>query len=511
MRFQVILCIIIFAFNFTLNAARERISQVNIIGPTSVIEGQTAQYQFKLSRKLQHEVSVSFKTQSISANNSDFSEQIGSITIAKRSTSASISIKTFDDSLVESTESFSILITSVTGADIGNSLVTTNILDNDVPSDITAPSIPENIQLMVKSSSQIDLKWDASTDDISGVKFYYIYRNGELINQTSNLNFTDSSLSSSTSYTYNIAAIDNSGNISAKSSSISASTSAEDIPTASCSNEANICVGLNQSVKTISEAIALAQAGQTIELADSVYNESFGVNIDDITIRSAPNNRAKIDCSSGVYWRKACILAIANNLKLENIIVTGARGAETNEACFRNEPYMNVSLKNVECYGSNNGILGSGGSWTVEESLFYNNGYGDGYSHNMYFSHSASPCTKVIIRRTKSYNSNNGHALKSRCHQTIIEDSELRDNSTANAIDFSDGGDALILRSLITQPDGSNGVIIRHGSESCKNLGSLSIQDSEIINLRSMGYIIGSCGTIEFINTIVPSNVNVSN
>ena len=60
--------------------------------------------------------------------------------------------------------------------------------------DITAPSTPTNLQATVISTSQINLSWNTSTDDV-GVTDYKIYRDGIQIATTANTTCQDTRLS----------------------------------------------------------------------------------------------------------------------------------------------------------------------------------------------------------------------------------------------------------------------------------------------------------------------------
>src|SRR5262249_9493692 len=75
------------------------------------------------------------------------------------------------------------------------------------------------------STTQIDLAWSASTDNV-GVAGYWITRGGTQIGSTSSTVFSDSGLSASTAYTYTVAAYDAAGNISGQSSPATATTRA---------------------------------------------------------------------------------------------------------------------------------------------------------------------------------------------------------------------------------------------------------------------------------------------
>ena len=87
-------------------------------------------------------------------------------------------------------------------------------------SDTEAPTIPQNLNAVAASSTQIDLSWTASTDNIA-VTGYRIYRGGAVLTTTTQTSYSDTSLSASTAYTYNVTAYDAAANQSAQSSSAS--------------------------------------------------------------------------------------------------------------------------------------------------------------------------------------------------------------------------------------------------------------------------------------------------
>ena len=91
------------------------------------------------------------------------------------------------------------------------------------PSDTVAPSIPTGVSAVAASSSQINLSWLASTDNV-GVQGYKIYRGGTQIGTSTTTAYSDSSLSSSTTYSYTVAAYDVTGNTSGQSAPSSATT-----------------------------------------------------------------------------------------------------------------------------------------------------------------------------------------------------------------------------------------------------------------------------------------------
>jgi hypothetical protein len=117
-----------------------------------------------------------------------------------------------------------------TGATTGNVVVTvggvaSNGVSFTVQADTTPPTVPTGLSAVAASSSQINLSWNASTDNV-GVTGYNVYRGGTLIGTSTTTAYSDTGLSASTTYTYTVAAFDAAGNISAQSASASATTSA---------------------------------------------------------------------------------------------------------------------------------------------------------------------------------------------------------------------------------------------------------------------------------------------
>lgn len=96
-----------------------------------------------------------------------------------------------------------------------------NKLSNN--SDTGAPTVPMNLRATAVSSSQIILSWAESTDDII-VRNYNIYRNGTLVGTSTTTSFSDKGLTPETAYSYSVKAKDAAGNLSAASSTVSATT-----------------------------------------------------------------------------------------------------------------------------------------------------------------------------------------------------------------------------------------------------------------------------------------------
>ena len=95
--------------------------------------------------------------------------------------------------------------------------------------DATPPSVPAGLAAAAVSSSQINLSWSASTDNV-GVRGYMIYRGGTQIGITEDNSYSDAGLAPSTAYLYTVSAYDFVGNRSAKSPPVSGTTMAAPPP-----------------------------------------------------------------------------------------------------------------------------------------------------------------------------------------------------------------------------------------------------------------------------------------
>jgi len=92
--------------------------------------------------------------------------------------------------------------------------------------DTTAPSTPTGLLASAVSSSQINLSWTASTDNV-GVTGYRVYRAGTLLVTLGAVTtYQNTGLSASTSYSYTVQAVDAAGNASGQSASASVTTQA---------------------------------------------------------------------------------------------------------------------------------------------------------------------------------------------------------------------------------------------------------------------------------------------
>jgi len=93
--------------------------------------------------------------------------------------------------------------------------------------DTTAPSTPGTPTASAKTDRSVTLSWTAATDNVA-VTGYQIFRNGTQIGTSTTNSFTDSGLTASTAYTYQVLAYDAANNQSAKSGTLTVTTQVPD-------------------------------------------------------------------------------------------------------------------------------------------------------------------------------------------------------------------------------------------------------------------------------------------
>lgn len=139
---------------------------------------------------------------------------------------------TFSNTGLSASTSYSYRVRAVDAAGNLSPYTSTVSASTQAPPDTQAPTAPTNLTATPVSSSQINLTWAASTDNV-GVTGYRVERcqgvgcsNFAQIAAPPATTFSDTGLIGSTSYSYRVRAVDAAGNLSAYSNTTSATTQA---------------------------------------------------------------------------------------------------------------------------------------------------------------------------------------------------------------------------------------------------------------------------------------------
>jgi hypothetical protein len=199
-------------------------------------------------------------------------------------------------------------------------------------------------------------------------------------------------------------------------------------------------VGPSQKLKTVAEAAAAVRNGDIVEIEAGVYKGDVSTwSADDIIIRGV-GGFAHLDAAGHNEGGKAIWVVRGRNVVIENIEFSNCSVPDRNGAGIRIE-CQSMTLRNCYFHDNENGVLGGPPDCEVlmEGCEFYNNGAGDGYSHNMYIGHIKS----FTMRNCYSHGAKIGHNVKSRAQTNIITYCRIMDESDGTAsytIDLPNGG-----------------------------------------------------------------------
>ncbi|MGC8882120.1 MAG: right-handed parallel beta-helix repeat-containing protein [Bryobacteraceae bacterium] len=221
-------------------------------------------------------------------------------------------------------------------------------------------------------------------------------------------------------------------------------------------------VGPGQPYAKPCQALAAAQDGDVVEIdaAGSYDGDVCAITRNNLIIRGI-NGRARIDAAGQYAWGKGIWVVAGDNITIENIEFSGAKVPDRNGAGIRLDT-GNLIVRNCVFHHNENGILGGFyGKVVVEHSEFYDNGYGDGQSHNIYIN---SGVAEFTLRFSASRRARVGHLVKSRASANYILYNRLtqEDGTGSYEIDLPNGGLAYVIGNVIQQ------------SETTQNRGMLS-------------------------------------
>jgi hypothetical protein len=244
-----------------------------------------------------------------------------------------------------------------------------------------------------------------------------------------------------------------------------------------------------QAGGNIQAAIDAAQPGDTVQVAAGSYVNQFLSVFKDITLMAVggfavmtetiqpPNGKAMID--------------EGGNVTISGFDISGVTVPDANGAAVRYE-YGNLTLSDVFFHGNQDGILGapdSAGSITIDRSEFSGNGVGgSGGTHDIYI----GAVAKFTLTNSYIHDVTNGHEVKSRAANNIIQNNRIFDNnsSASYSIDLPNGGNATITGNVIQQgPNSPNQNIVAYGEEGlvAGHTNNVSMTGNTIVNDRSGG------------------------
>jgi hypothetical protein len=242
---------------------------------------------------------------------------------------------------------------------------------------------------------------------------------------------------------------------------------------------------------TVPSAVAnLVNAGDTVEIDAGTYTGDVAIWYDnDLLIRGVGAGYARLDANGNNAQGKAIWVIKGDNNRIENIEFLNCTVPDHNGAGIRQEG-KNVHIKHCFFHHNEMGILAgdnTGSSFLIEYCEFSFNGYGDGYTHNVYINH----IDTLTFRYNYSHDPTVGHALKTRARYNYILYNRITEENGDGSytIDIPNGGETIVMGNLIEQgPNSQNSTIIEYGAEGISNpIADFIVVNNTIVNNRPSG------------------------
>jgi hypothetical protein len=262
----------------------------------------------------------------------------------------------------------------------------------------------------------------------------------------------------------------------------------------SSSDARKLLVGPSRTYKTPCDAAGAALSGDTVEIDTGTYIDQACIWSASNTVIRGVSQFAHLKPPAVISNGKAILVISGNNTVVENIEFSDAKVTDNNGAGIRQEG-KDVTIRHCYFHDCEDGILGGNGSVLIEYSEFFHNGFGDGYTHNMYI----SACDTFTLRYCFTHASNEGHTVKSRAFRNYIMYNRIasEDDSTSYEINLPNAGTSFIIGNLIEQgPNTHNSAIIDYGSEGLAGHDSaLYVVNNTIVNDLGRGSFISVSST----------------
>jgi hypothetical protein len=250
-------------------------------------------------------------------------------------------------------------------------------------------------------------------------------------------------------------------------------------------------VGPSHTYTMPSQVSTLVQNGDTVDIDAGNYpSDVCRWQADNLLLRGV-GGMAHLE-SNGLSWGDKAIWVIqGNNNRVEWIEFSECTSTSQNGAGIRYEG-LNLTVSHCYFHNNENGILGGAFhpcTVIIEFSEFAYNGYGDGFSHNLYVGN----IDTLVFRYNYTHHCSVGHELKSRAYVNYILYNRFSNEANGTAsreIDLPNGGLAIVMGNVIQQGlNGQNSNLVGYGLEGLSNPAphNLYLVNNTMVNEKPAG------------------------
>jgi hypothetical protein len=252
-------------------------------------------------------------------------------------------------------------------------------------------------------------------------------------------------------------------------------------------------VGPDRDLTTPSAAAAVAGDGDTVLIDPGTYSGDVATwTQDDLTLRG-DGRRVHLRADGNDAQGKAIWVIAGDRTTVDRIEFSGATVPDQNGAGIRAEG-TDLTVTRSWFHDNEMGILTGAdpaSDIVISRSRFFRNGFGDGYSHNLYVGNVRS----LTVTGSWLSRADTGHEIKSRAARNTIVGNRISDgDATASySIDLPNGGLSLIAGNVIVQgPRSENPALVSYGAEGLtqsptKGSRTLWVIHNTFVNQRSSG------------------------
>ena len=252
-------------------------------------------------------------------------------------------------------------------------------------------------------------------------------------------------------------------------------------------------VGPGEAFARPSDAARVARDGDTVRIAPGTWRGDVCVwRASDLAIFGAGAEATVLDASGRAAAGKGLWVVRGTNVTIRGVSFRGAACPDRNGAGIRHEADGALTVADCRFERNENGFLSgvaTNAVLTFGRCAFRDNGAGDGLSHNVY----VGRAKRLVFRDCVSDHAREGHALKSRALETVVEGCVFDDGDDGRSsylVDCPDGGRVGIDRCRFVQsPVAPNGTMVSIGEESVLPGSSLYLPPSgnDFENRRASG------------------------